>query len=102
MQLTVPGKQLDVGAAQRRHVADSLEAILGKFFGSTVEASVILSREAQLYVAPPTVSEAVIRLDLANHPAMLFRDRAHGGNNLEHRRNDANFGWVGPGAERRN
>jgi len=192
MQLTITGKQLDVGDALRRHVADSLEGILGKFFGSAIDASVTLSREAHLYeaqlsvhvgrgillqsaaegaapyvafdgaaqrlterlrrykrrlrdhhraavegeranqyvLAPEseaetesaadgpndhlvvaemetevptlTVSEAVMRLDLANDTAMLFRNRAHGGLNLVYRRNDGNFGWVDPGAERRN
>lgn len=191
MQLTVTGKQLDVGDALRRHVADSLEGILGKYFGSAIDASVILSREAHLYgaqlsvhigrgilvqseaeadapylafdeaaqrlatrlrrykrrlrdhhraavegewasqyvlAAEPeeageepagdgahlvvaemqtevptlTVREAVMRLDLANDTAMLFRNRAHGGLNLVYRRSDGNFGWVDPGAERRN
>ena len=97
MQLTVTGKQLDVGDARRRHVADSLEAILGKFFGSAIDAPVILSREAHLYGA-----QLSARLDLANHSAMLFRNRAHGGLNLAYRRNDGDFGWVDPGAERRN
>jgi ribosomal subunit interface protein len=194
MQLTVTGKQLDVGDALRRHVADSLEGILGKYFGSAIDASVILSREAHFYdaqlsvhigrgimlqsgaaadapylafdaaaerlakrlrrykrrlrdhhraaaegeqasqyvlAAEPdeaagdapaeagvdghlvvaemqtevptlTVSEAVMRLDLANDTAMLFRNRAHGGLNLVYRRTDGNFGWVDPGAARRN
>lgn len=195
MQLTVTGKQLDVGDALRRHVADSLEGILGKYFGSAIDASVILSREAHLYdaqlsvhigrgimlqsaaeadapylafdeaaerlakrlrrykrrlrdhhrtaavegepanqyvlAAEPdedageapaeigadghlvvaemqtevptlTVSEAVMRLDLANDTAMLFRNRAHGGLNLVYRRTDGNFGWVDPGAARAN
>jgi ribosomal subunit interface protein len=55
MQLTVTGKQLDVGDALRRHVADSLEAILGKYFGSAIDASVTLSREAHLYGAQLSV-----------------------------------------------
>lgn len=193
MQLTVTGKQLDVGDALRRHVADSLEGLLGKYFGNAIDASVTLSREAYLYgaqlsvhigrgimlqseaeadapylafdeaaqrlakrlrrykrrlrdhrraavagerasqyvlAAEPeeageepaedgadahlvvaemtaevptlTVREAVMRLDLANDTAMLFRNRAHGGLNLVYRRSDGNFGWVDPGAERRN
>ena len=193
MQLTVKGKQLEVGEALRGHVADSLAAVLDKYFGDAIEATVILSREAHLYrahisahigrgihaegaaaadapypafdaavghlakrlrrhkrwlrdhhhrqpvetepaqqyvlAAPeedaagdaaaavpdgapaviaemtaevPTlsVSEAVLRLDLADSPALLFRNRAHGGLNMVYRRPDGNVGWVDPRGNR--
>jgi ribosomal subunit interface protein len=194
MQLTVTGKQIDVGDALRQHVAESLGSILGKYFGQAIDASVVFSREAHLlsaqlaihigrgimlvseakadqpypafdeaaarlssrlrryktrlrdhhraeleaerasqYVVAPgsdeaeagdaeavpgnggplivaemetevptlTVSEAVMRLDLANQGAMLFRNRAHGGLNMVYRRADGNFGWVDPGQRAR-
>jgi ribosomal subunit interface protein len=185
MNLTVKGKQLDVGDALRSHVAECLDGVLGKYFGNPVEATVILSREAHLYraqisvhvgrgillqgqadaeqpyvafdgaaeklakrlrrykqrlrdhhraeiemqraqhyvLAPEpegaeelaevngkpvvvaeidsgiptlTVSEAVMRLDLADEAAMMFRNRAHGGLNMVYRRTDGNVGWVDP------
>lgn len=43
-----------------------------------------------------SVSEAVMRLDLADVPAMLFRNAAHGGLNMIYRRADGNVGWVDP------
>lgn len=43
-----------------------------------------------------TVSEAVMRLDLADLPAMMFRNSAHGGLNMIYRRPDGNIGWVDP------
>ena len=43
-----------------------------------------------------TVSEAVMRLDLAELPAMMFRNRAHGGLNMIYRRGDGNIGWIDP------
>lgn len=46
-----------------------------------------------------TVSEAVMRLDLGDLPALLFRNRGHGGLNMIYRRPDGNIGWVDP-AER--
>ena len=46
-----------------------------------------------------TVGEAVMRLDLANVTAMMFRNRAHGGLNMVYRRNDGNIGWVDPRLE---
>lgn len=186
MQLTVKGKQLDVGDALRSHVAESLTGILGKLFGNPIEATVVLAREAHLYraqvsvhvgrgillqgqaeseqpyaafdgaaekvakrlrrykrrlrdhhraeietqraqtyiLAPEpeeaadesvevdgrpvviaemtseiptlTVSEAAMRLDLADEGAILFRNRAHGGLNMVYRRTDGNVGWVDP------
>jgi ribosomal subunit interface protein len=43
-----------------------------------------------------SVSEAVMRLDLADLPALLFRNSAHGNLNLIYRRRDGNIGWVDP------
>jgi ribosomal subunit interface protein len=198
MQLTVTGKQIDVGDALRRHVEASLSAILGKYFGTAIEAHVVASREAHLnrvevsvhigrgivvnahaaaselypafdaaservakqlrrykrrlrdhhakaretaavgeramaYVLAPmaeeyedeepkedggmgdgsgggpaviaemstelphlTVGEAAMRMDLADMPALLFRNRSHGELNLVYRRPDGNIGWIDP------
>ncbi len=43
-----------------------------------------------------TVGEAVMRMDLAEHSAMMFRNKAHGGLNMLYRRADGNIGWVDP------
>ncbi len=43
-----------------------------------------------------TVGEAVMRMDLAELPAMMFRNKAHGGLNMVYRRPDGNIGWVDP------
>ncbi len=51
MQLTVTGKQLDVGDSLRDHVADSLAGLFDKYFGNAIEATVVLSREAHRYRA---------------------------------------------------
>jgi hypothetical protein len=37
-----------------------------------------------------------MRLDLADAPALLFRNRSHGELNLVYRRGDGNIGWVDP------
>ena len=58
MQLTVIGKQIDVGDALRTHVGDSLEAISAKYFENAIDANVVLSRQAHLY-----------RADIALHPS---------------------------------
>lgn len=53
---------------------------------------------AEMTAEIPTlsVSEAVMRIDLGEEPALLFRNRAHGGLNLVYRRADGNIGWVDP------
>ena len=207
MQLTVTGKQVDVGNALRRHVGSALEAILGKYFRTAIEAHAVFAREARLiradislhigrgivinssaaasdhYLAfdaaaerlakqlrrykrrlhedhgrahPPaerpemarsfvlapieeeddaagdelagteagaadgggavgaapvviaemstevarlTVGEAVMRMDLADAPVLLFRNRSHGEINLVYRRGDGNIGWIDPAFE---
>jgi ribosomal subunit interface protein len=43
-----------------------------------------------------TVGEAVMRMDLADTPAMMFRNRAHGRLNVIYRRPDGNIGWIDP------
>ncbi len=43
-----------------------------------------------------TVSEAVMRLDLGDLPALLFHNAGHGGLNMVYRRGDGNIGWVDP------
>src|SRR5882757_8862032 len=48
MQLSVKGKQIDVGDALRQHVESALAAIVDKYFGRAIEAHVVFSREAHL------------------------------------------------------
>jgi len=192
MQLSVKGKQLDVGDALRTHVDESLSRILDKYFGDAIEVIVTLSRDAHLYravvsahvgrgihleahgeanepypafdaaaerlskrlrrykrrlrdhnskpaegaplpaqqyilagegpddsgeessadgqpavvaemtteIPTLTVSEAVMRMDLGNLPAMLFRNSAHGGLNMIYQRSDGNIGWIDPRGNR--
>jgi len=198
MQLSVKGKQIDVGDALRQHVANELAGVVAKYFDKALEAHVVFSREAHLlradisvhvhrdmviqghgvgddaylafdgaatrigkrirrhkrrlrdrqgetheataenisarsYVlaeeaeghedniatlaagadqpAPDqpvivaemtceipslTVGEAVMRMDLADVPTFIFRNRAHGGLNVVYRRRDGHIGWVDP------
>ncbi len=199
MQLSVTGKQTEIGEALRRHVEGSLGSILDKYFKTAIEAHVIVSKEAHLsraeisihigrgivvnaraatseaylafdaaaerlakqlrrykrrlrdhhakarepagaseramdYVLAPigeeeaemaeaeeaeaetggangapaviaemstelpslTVGEAAMRMDLAEAPVLLFRNRSHGELNLVYRRADGNIGWIDP------
>ncbi len=47
MQLSVTGKQFDVGDALRVHVERSLAATIGKYFANPTDATVVLSREGR-------------------------------------------------------
>ena len=185
MQLSVKGKQIDVGDALRQHVESKLKEITGKYFDGTIDAQVTFSREAHLFRADITVhagrgivlqsnaaanevypafdlaaeriarrlrrykkkivdlhhesqrdntvvaqafvlhgeehdreeesndnpvvvaemttpielltvSEAVMRLDLGDLPALMFLNRSHGGLNMIYRRPDGHIGWVDP------
>jgi ribosomal subunit interface protein len=194
MQLSVTGKQTEIGEALRRHIEGSLGSILEKYFKTAIEAHVIVSKEAHLsraeisihigrgivvnaraaaseaylafdaaaerlakqlrrykrrlrdhhakgreptgaseramdYVLAPieeeeaegeateagnvngapaviaemstelpslTVGEAAMRMDLAEAPVLLFRNRSHGELNLVYRRTDGNIGWIDP------
>jgi ribosomal subunit interface protein len=43
-----------------------------------------------------SVSDAVMRLDLANRPALIFKNSKSGGLNVVYRRDDGNIGWIDP------
>lgn len=186
MNLTISGKQIDVGDSLRAHVEKELVSAVGKYFGDAVEGSVVFSRDgyqfrtdvsvhigrnilvqgqgmatdayaayeiasdhvakrlrrykrrlrdhhqkagrngadlsaryavlaAEADEAPEpvepgpaivaemrtdiptlTVGEAVMRLDLAQQPALMFRNSANGLMNMVYRRTDGNIGWVDP------
>ncbi|HFD86256.1 MAG TPA: HPF/RaiA family ribosome-associated protein, partial [Gammaproteobacteria bacterium] len=56
---------------------------------------VIISENERRYVEM-AVSEAVMQLDLADDPVIVFRNAAHGGLNIVYRRKDGNIGWIDP------
>ncbi len=43
-----------------------------------------------------SVSQAVMRMDLAGLPALMFRNASHGELNMVYRRPDGTIGWVDP------
>jgi len=199
MQLTVQGKQMDVGDALRTHVTDKLEELNSKYFNHATFATVTLAKDGQghkmirahihirigkdimvmadeqagdahaafdgaaekvakqlrrykkrlrdhhnrmeqspeaeimrarsytLAAEPETaddaqddvtqgedpvivaeistdiqtmsVSDAVMRMDLSDQSALLFRNAKHKGLNMVYRRPDGNIGWVDPEAQ---
>ncbi len=187
MQLTVKGKQIDVGDALRNHVEEHLSQAAEKYFNNPIEATVVFSKEAgHLYKADISLhvgkgillqtqntaedpypafdvasermakrlrrykerlkdhhkrmedaeqqeavyyqlqaeeaeseepsgddepmiiaemattiqtmspSEAMMRMNLADLPALMFKNASHGGLNMVYRRSDGHVGWVDP------
>ncbi|MCF4166024.1 ribosome-associated translation inhibitor RaiA [Zavarzinia compransoris] len=61
-----------------------------------VDGAPLVIAENESEIETLTVSEAVFRLDLGAHPAMMFRNSANGGLNVVYRRPDGNIGWIEP------
>ena len=87
----------DAAALEARNYVLAAEAELedeNADYAESEEPTVV----AEMALAIPTlsVSEAVMRMDLAELPAMMFRSSKHGGLNMVYRRNDGHIGWVDP------
>ena len=52
--------------------------------------------ETPTEIAVLTVSDAVMRMDLADQPVMMFRNSATGVLNVVYRRSDGHIGWIDP------
>ncbi|MGH6644166.1 MAG: sigma 54 modulation/S30EA ribosomal C-terminal domain-containing protein, partial [Bradyrhizobium sp.] len=66
--------------------------------GAVGDSPVIVA-ESNIKIRTMTVSMAVMQLELADSPSVLFRNAAHGGLNMVYRRPDGNVGWVDPGKD---
>jgi hypothetical protein len=106
MQLSVSGKHIDVGEALTSHVRAALAGTVERHFGQAIEGRAVFARErhhfrADIVVHPVallTLAEAVTRMDLADLPVLLFRNRSHGGYGVLHRRPDGSIGWIDAGS----
>jgi ribosomal subunit interface protein len=56
----------------------------------------VIIAEMETHIATLTVSEAVMRMDLADAPVVMFRNSANGGLNVVYKRTDGNVGWIDP------
>ena len=62
------------------------------------EAAPVIIAEMPEQIATLSVGEAVMRMDLADVPVVMFRNHSNGGLNVVYRRKDGNVGWIDPGA----
>jgi len=58
----------------------------------------VVVAEMETTIETMSVAEAVMRMDLAELPALMFRSGSHGGLNMIYRRPDGHVGWVDPKA----
>ena len=64
----------------------------------TIQASTYATvvAETPAEIASLTVSDAVMRMDLADQPVLMFRNSATGELNVVYRRSDGHIGWIDP------
>jgi ribosomal subunit interface protein len=56
----------------------------------------VVVAERQTALREMTVGAAVMQLDLAESPAIVFKNAAHGRLNVVYRRRDGHIGWIDP------
>ena len=59
----------------------------------------VIVAEMTMDLQKVSVGEAVMRMELAHAPFLMFRNERHGGVNVVFRREDGNVGWLDPDAE---
>lgn len=52
--------------------------------------------EMEAKIPSLTVSEAVMQMEIAHAPVLVFRNEKHSGINVVYRREDGNIGWIDP------
>jgi ribosomal subunit interface protein len=56
----------------------------------------VIVAEMETKVLSLSVGEAVMHMELAGAPLLVFRNTAHGGVNVVYMRDDGNIGWIDP------
>lgn len=64
--------------------------------GEAAEMTPVVVAEKQTVLREMTVGAAVMQLDLAESPAIVFKNAAHGRLNVVYRRRDGHVGWIDP------
>jgi ribosomal subunit interface protein len=59
-------------------------------------AAVVAETAAEILLL--SVGDAVMRMDLADQPVLMFRNAANGNLNVVYRRSDGHIGWIDPGS----
>ena len=85
----------------RQYILKKEEATTGEaqpVHGRTLDdAYATVIAETNTEIAVLSVGEAVMRMDLADQPVLMFRNSASGVLNVVYRRPDGHIGWIDPG-----
>ena len=65
--------------------------------GAPAAAFATVIAETMTEIAHLSVSDAVMRMDLADQTVLMFRNSTTGALNVVYRRSDGNIGWIDPG-----
>ena len=52
--------------------------------------------EMETKIPSLSVGEAVMQMEIASAPVLVFRNEKHNGVNVVYRRDDGNIGWIDP------
>jgi len=86
----------------RKHEAETIVSATYKTLKSDNESEAeggdepVVIAEMTAQVQTLAVADAVMKLELGDMPALLFKNPKHGGLNMVYRRKDGNIGWVDP------
>lgn len=58
--------------------------------------SPVIVAEMETKIPSISVGEAVMQMELANSPVVVFKNEKHDGINVVYRREDGNIGWIDP------
>lgn len=58
--------------------------------------SSMIVAEMETKIPSLSVGEAVMQMELADAPVLVFRNEGHSGVNVVYRRDDGNIGWIDP------
>lgn len=90
------GDEKGLKAAQYVLAPESGEEAERPDAASPAEPGPAIVAEMEAEIPSLSVADAVMRMDLADQPVLLFLNSAHGGLNLVYRRDDGNIGWIDP------
>jgi hypothetical protein len=88
----VPARQYVIESETSVVESEDFESVEGDSPGTEP----VIIAEMDTMIETMSVAEAVMRMDLAELPALLFRSGVHGGLNMIYRRPDGHVGWIDP------
>ncbi len=92
---TLPASAFVLAPFDEEDDEDGTDAVNGADGLDGADGPAIIA-EMQTQVPSLTVAEAVLQMDLAHAPVLVFRNERGGAINVVYRREDGNIGWIDP------